>query len=317
MRPWLRSVRRAVTQRWTMTFRAFGVEDLHSLLREVGIAPGDAVIVHSSFDRFGGFRGSLADAIRALQDAVGPEGALLMPTLPFSGAAVDFVREGKVLDLRRTPSHMGIMTEIFRRLPGVTRSLHPTHPVAGWGARAADLLGTHLTAATPCGAGSPFARLLEIDGKILLLGVGMRTMTFYHYLEEELEPSMPFSPFTAETFELSVRDTSGKTWQAKNRLYDPIVGKERDTELLIPHLKAAGVWREARVGGLTAVALRCKDVRDVTADMVSRGVFCYDNVPDLIARHRSIGARGIQSTTTVGTGAEDSGAGSSAMNASR
>jgi aminoglycoside 3-N-acetyltransferase len=283
-RPWLRSMRRSLRVRWTTAFHAFGADDLRALLRHLGVAPGDALIVHSSFDRFEGFRGSLPDAIRLLQDAVGPDGALLMPTLPFSGSAVEFARSGKILDLRRTPSHMGIMTEIFRRLPGVTRSVHPTHPVAGWGARAPELLKSHLSAATPCGAQSPFARLLEADGKILLLGVGMRTMTFYHYLEEELEPLMPFSPFTDETFSLSVRDVQGQTWPVQNRLYDVVVGKQRDTDLLIPHLKAAGVWREGRVGRLDAVVLRCREVRDVTLHMASRGLYGYHNVADLAAR---------------------------------
>ena len=132
-----------------------------------------------------------------------------MPTLPFSGSAVEYVRTNAVLDIKRTASRMGFMTEIFRRLPGVSRSLHPTHPVAGWGAKAARLLESHRSAETPCGAGSPFEKLVEVDGKVVLLGVSIRTMTFYHYLEEDLESRMPFSPFTTETFTVSVRD---KRW---------------------------------------------------------------------------------------------------------
>jgi aminoglycoside N3'-acetyltransferase len=59
-----------IRHRWVTTWFAFEPEDL---------------IVHSSFDRFEGFRGSLGGAIQTLQDAVGPEGALLMlraPTAP-------------------------------------------------------------------------------------------------------------------------------------------------------------------------------------------------------------------------------------------
>ena len=149
MKPWLRSVRRKVRHRLIITFSAFSPEELKALLHRLGVAQGDVVMVHSSFDRFMGFKGSLGDAMRVLQDVVGGNGALLMPTLPFSGSAVEYVKTNAILDVRRTPSRMGFMSEIFRRLPGVSRSLHPTHPVAGWGAKAASLLESHHSARTP------------------------------------------------------------------------------------------------------------------------------------------------------------------------
>ncbi len=284
LKPWLRSVRRKVRHQWVNTFSAFGPEELTAVLRRLGVAQGDAVMVHSSFDRFEGFQGSLRDAMQVLQDAVGDEGALLMPTLPFSSTAVEYARTNAILDIRRTPSRMGFMTEIFRRMPGVRRSLHPTHPVAGWGARAAHLLDGHQSARTPCGAGSPFDKLVEADGKVILLGVNVRTMTFFHYLEEELEERMPFSPFTIETFTLNVRDEGGRTWPVSTRLYDPVVSRTRDVRLMIPHLKARGFWREARIGKLDVIVLRCREVRQVALNMASNGFFCYHEVPCLIDR---------------------------------
>ena len=272
---WITQMRR----RWVTTFYRFHRADFSALLHRLGIVPGDVVIVHSSFDRFEGFEGSLGDAIQALQDAVGGEGALLMPTLPFSGPAVDYARRQIVFDVKRTPSHMGLMTEIFRRLPGVSRSLHPTHPVAGWGAKAPALLGTHRAARTPCGAESPFAKLLEMDGKVLLLGVDVRSLTFFHYLEEELEERMPVSPFTTESFALSVRDERGETWPVHTRLYDPAIAQHRDVRIMVPQLKARGFWREQRVGRLNAILLRCRDVRQTAHEMAAQGRFCYHTLP--------------------------------------
>ena len=240
-------------------------------------------MVHSSFDRFEGFRGSLGDALRVLQDAVGPDGGLLMPTFSFRGTAVEYARTQPLLDVRRTPSRMGFITEIFRRLPGVRRSLHPTHPVAGWGAKAVNLLDSHRFAPTPCGAGSPFQKLLEVDAWVLLLGVDVRSMTFFHYLEEELESRMPFSPFTRERFTLSVRDEKGETWPVSMRLYEPVVSRQRDVRLMVPYLKGRGFWREGRVGRLNGILLRCRDVQQVAAEMAAAGRFCYHDVPRLTA----------------------------------
>lgn len=287
LKPWLRTVRQKVRRRWIRAFYAFGPEDLKALLHRLGVAQGDVVMVHSSFDRFEGFQGSLRDVMQVLQEAVGDEGGLLMPTLPFSGNALEYARTNTILDVRRTPSRMGFMTEIFRRLPGVSRSLHPTHPVAGWGAKAPRLLDGHSSARTPCGAGSPFEKLVEADGKVVLIGVSVRTMTFFHYLEEELEERMPFSPFTTEKFTLSVRDERGQTWPVVTRLYDPVVSRERDVRLMVPHLRARGFWREQKVGKLSVIVLRCREVRQVASEMASEGLFCYHDVPRLIDRRMS------------------------------
>jgi hypothetical protein len=84
-------------QSWTAALKTGSLHSLGSHSRQAGvalthrphafghIAGAGVIIVHSSFDRFEGFRGSLGGAIQTLQDAVGPEGALLMlraPTAP-------------------------------------------------------------------------------------------------------------------------------------------------------------------------------------------------------------------------------------------
>jgi aminoglycoside 3-N-acetyltransferase len=177
--------------RWVRRFFGFTPDDLKDLLQKLGIRSGDVLLVHSSFNRFEGFTGNALDVIRVLREAVGPKGTLLMPTMTFGYRAVDNAREGKFFDVRRTPSRMGVISELFRRSPGVVRSVHPTHSVAAWGARA--LVADHHEVGTPCGPGTPWARLLEHRGKILFLGTGIITMTFYHACEEILAPRMPFS----------------------------------------------------------------------------------------------------------------------------
>ena len=111
----------------------FTTADLLSTLRELGISDGDVMLVHSSFAEFLGFRGKAPDVIRVLKQAVGPHGTLMMPTLSFSGSAAAYAREAKLFDLARSPSKVGLLTELFRRSEGVVRSLHPTHSVAVWG----------------------------------------------------------------------------------------------------------------------------------------------------------------------------------------
>ncbi|HUG37119.1 MAG TPA: AAC(3) family N-acetyltransferase [Candidatus Limnocylindrales bacterium] len=273
LKGWRKRLRLAYVRRW----RGFGPDDLRAALRHLGVAEGQAVMVHSSFDQFAGFSGKATEVIAVLEEAVGATGTLLMPSLPFTGTAVEYVSQGPMFDARRTPSRVGLLTELFRRSPGVLRSTHPTHAVAAWGAGAAEMLANHHLARTPCGEGSPYARLLERDGRILFLGAGIESMTFFHYVEEVLEPDMPFSPFTREELTLSSKDLAGRVLESKTRLFDPAVSRRRDLDRLRPVLRQDGVWTERRLGELSMVLLEARNVLTASRRLAAQGVYCYDH----------------------------------------
>jgi aminoglycoside 3-N-acetyltransferase len=151
------------------------VEDL----RRLGVAAGDILMVHSSLSSLGFVPGGASTVIDALLAAVGPEGTLVLPTHSW-----EIMERGcRTFDVRNTPSCVGAMTERFRKMPGARRSLHPTHSVAAIGPRAEELIGKHEYALTPCGAGSPYAKLLLAGGRVLFIGVGLESNTAYHTIE--------------------------------------------------------------------------------------------------------------------------------------
>jgi|ERR1700674_1518480 aminoglycoside 3-N-acetyltransferase len=261
---------------YARTFRSFTVDELLDRLKQLGIGRGDMVLVHSSFDAFAGFAGKPTDIIRVLQEAIGPEGTLLMPTLPFSGTAVEYVRESPVFDVLRTASRMGLITELFRRFPDVVRSVHPTHPVAVWGHDAASIAGGHHLAATPCGKGTPFAALADRGGKILFLGADITSLTFYHMIEETIEARLPVSPFTQKRFVLISKQRDGSLVSTETRLFEPAVSRRRNLLKLVPELKRMGAWREQRIGRLVMTLLNAEDVFVAVGAMLDRGIYCYD-----------------------------------------
>jgi aminoglycoside N3'-acetyltransferase len=258
------------------SFHAFSATDLARALGALGIGIGDTILVHSSFDAFQGFRGKPTDIIAVLESATGETGAVLMPTLPFAGTAIEYARTNPVFDVRRTPSRTGLISELFRRSPGVLRSIHPTHPVAVWGRDATALTEGHYMARTPCGRGSPFVRLLEKQGKILLLGTDIGVLTFYHAIEELLENKLPVSPFTEEEFVLQSRDYSGNIVTTRTRLFEPALSRRRNVYKLVPELQQSGGWRQRSVGRLDMVAMDAEAVVSVVNALANRGIFCYD-----------------------------------------
>jgi aminoglycoside 3-N-acetyltransferase len=255
--------------------RPFTPADLLATVREVGLCSGDVVLVHSSFAKFLGFRGTAQDVIRTLQRAVGPHGTLMMPTLSFSGSALAYVRQAKFADLARSPSKVGLLSEIFRRSEGVVRSHHPTHSVAVWGAEAGYLVQGHHLAATPCGRGTPFFRLWEKGGKILLLGVDISPLTFFHCVEELIENVMPFSPFTVEVFAIRFPVDGNLVETAPMRLYDPDVSSRRNLGVLEQALRRNHAWHQRRLGSLQITLLNAADVLCTTKSLASKGIYCY------------------------------------------
>jgi aminoglycoside 3-N-acetyltransferase len=148
-------------------------------LQRLGVRRGGVLLVHSSLSSLGFVPGGPAAVIAALRDALGPEGTLMMPAHTW-----EWMNRGlRVFDARSTPGCVGVIAEVFRRMGGVLRSLHPTHSVSAAGPRAAEMIEGHETAETPCGAGTPYARLLEADGQILLLGATLDSNTAFHCME--------------------------------------------------------------------------------------------------------------------------------------
>jgi len=151
-------------------------------LRQLGVNAGDILLVHSSLKSLGRVEGGADTVIDALLEALGPGGTLLMPSFQ-GGSEFYLVDRGCRFDVRSSPSECGLITETFRRRPGVIRSLSPTHCTAGCGPLAETMLAGHEQCRISVGHGSPYHRLAEAGGKILLLGVSHGSNTSLHYVE--------------------------------------------------------------------------------------------------------------------------------------
>ena len=264
---WLKRVQRGYRER----LYPFTPGDLKRALLHLGIGPGDVLMTHTAFDRFLGFQGGPLDVIRTLQQVVGPGGTVVMPTIPFRGTAIEYARTDPVFDARRTASSMGLISEVFRRSPGVVRSIHPTHSVAAWGCLARPLIAGHEGAETPCGRASPYGRVLDYDGKILLAGVPASTMTFCYFIAEELEARLPVPVLTRETYALRWKDGDGTVRVSQLRLYSPRL--DHDLGPLVAELKRRGQWRARRAGRLPLILLRARDVHEAAVALASNGLF--------------------------------------------
>lgn len=166
-------------------------------LRALGVEPGMALFVHSSLSSLGWVAGAAQAVVMALQEAVGESGTIAMPghstslsePSQWGHPAVpeswwETIRtETPAFDRRLTPTRgMGRIAELFRSAPDVVRSYHPQTSVAARGPKA-DFLTKDHALDSAVGEGSPMARLYDLDGRILLLGVGHDRNTSLHLSE--------------------------------------------------------------------------------------------------------------------------------------
>ncbi len=139
------------------------------------------VMVHSSLSSCGYVCGGPLAVIRALR-RWNPSATLAMPAHSYCYAGVDGCIP--VFDACRTPSRVGAISDTFWRMPGVKRSLHPTHSLACDGPDSQWIVSGHETCDTPCGAGTPYEKLVSADAAVLMLGVSLDSYTLMHTAED-------------------------------------------------------------------------------------------------------------------------------------
>lgn len=175
--------------------------DIVNALKSVGLQSGDSVMVHTSLRRIGYICGGAQTIIEALIETVGSEGTVMMPSQswrnldPETGvhwdadeADWDKIRENwPAYDKAITPTNsMGAVAEMFRSWPGAVRSDHPARSVAAWGKNAVYLTENH-DISNIFGDSSPVGKLYDLDGKVLLIGVGYDKNTSLHLADVRAE----------------------------------------------------------------------------------------------------------------------------------
>ncbi|MGI8484805.1 MAG: aminoglycoside N(3)-acetyltransferase [Thermomicrobiales bacterium] len=231
-------------------------------LRGLSLAEGSVVLVHSSLSQLGNVAGGADAVIDALLKVVGPTGTVLFPTL--TGTERDSPDDPPVMDVRSTPCWTGRIPETARQRPYAVRSLHPTHSISALGAAADRYAAGHETGGTPCDQHSPYYRLIDEGGFILLLGgVSQESNTTLHCLEELAAVPYHLQPDVTDGV---VIDADGDEHIVRNRLH--LWQWEREFTKVNGPLAAAGALQSGIVGKSIAQLMSAKILADTILPMM-------------------------------------------------
>lgn len=242
--------------------------ELAAQLRRLGLRQGDIVMIHASMRKVGKVEDGATGLIRALVDAVGSAGTLVMAL----GADED-----EAFDPKTSPvdiADMGILAEVFRTYPGVCVSDHPAGRFGALGPLARVILEP-----TPLhdyhGPGSPLERFVTSGGRVLRLGGDPDTVTLTHYAEYLAEV-----PNKIRVRRRYVRADTGEVWIESLDDNDGIVEWPHGDYFSQIYLdyRASGAVSVCPVGGCEGELLDARQFVAFAVDWMNRSLAAAEQV---------------------------------------
>lgn len=246
--------------------------DLHAL----GVEKGMTLLVHSSLSKIGWVAGGAVAVILALEETLTPEGTLVMPThsadltepshwrnppIPESWWE-PFRQNASPFSPSLTPTHgMGAIPEAFRKQDGVLRSNHPSVSFAAWG-KHASFVAQDQPLSPLFGNESPLARVYDLEGWVLLLGVGHGNNTSLHLCEWRAD-----LPRTYELAGAPIIVDSVRQWAAWQEM---LWSDEDFVELGAAFAAETGLQREGKIGAANAILVPQRQLVDFGVEWLGK-----------------------------------------------
>jgi aminoglycoside 3-N-acetyltransferase len=259
----------------------YNYKDIKTHIENFGIKKGDHIFIHSSLSKLGYIDGGSETIIKVLKDIIGTEGTLIFPSFCFPGGGLlsTISNENYLFDKKKEPSSVGKISETFRKKEGVFRSNHPTHSISAIGKHAEFLTKKHIETGSNFGEGTPFKKMLELNVKMLGLGVKLPMFTFFHCVEDlnlDLFPGL----YHKNKRPVKVRiNEKIKVFQIP--YHDPyfITDRIEQNNLIekyfTDYFMSAKILKTGIIGSGDSILITCKDFYKTTLDLAKNNKTIY------------------------------------------
>ena len=279
VRPQWRAIRRK-------TLPLLDDSSLANDLERAGIMQGDVIMVHSSLSKIGNVTNGAGTVITSLVRAVTENGTIIMPCHYSPAEVMEMASNGNVFDMRTVQPNTGAIPCTFMQWPGVLRSSHPFASSCAWGKHADHVTNGHDRDPRICHNDSPLAKLLELNGKLIGIGVSIGPVGFYHVLEDTWN-DFPF-PVYLPKMPVSYIDSRGNLIRRNLCRYDPVVARARIEKpegegiriALTEHFVKKGILKYFMYGKARSWIMNAQPLYDELRRLANRGITIYSSAKD-------------------------------------
>jgi aminoglycoside 3-N-acetyltransferase len=235
-------------------------------------------LIHSSLSNIGKIEGGGVKLTNMLLDKFNlKETTLLAPALPFLGPSAEYLDNIKLFDLTTAKNAMGNIPNQIMKKEGCLRSFHPTHSVIALGGNSQNYIENHENSKTPFCSNSPYYKLTKNDGKILMFGVELNSITNFHVYEDILSEHLPFDVYSKKTYQ--VKAVNGKTnMSIETKVHDIRMSAKRDCESARKHLISNGYITTYKIGDSEISLLDAKGLTVTLLQMLLNGESIYGKI---------------------------------------
>ena len=163
--------------------KSYSYNEIITTLEKVGLSKGDIVYVQSALWKFRNIDNNLNISklpnyfFDAISEVIGASGTIVVPT-----SSQNIMNTKVPFDIDLTPSHeRGIFSEFVRLHPDSQRSFHPFSSYSAIGPSSSDIVSD--TPRQAYGPNSPEDRLINLNARILILGLNENIITTTHHIE--------------------------------------------------------------------------------------------------------------------------------------
>src|SRR5262245_46033225 len=236
---------------------------------------GDLVYVHSGMDglnlAFPFYR-----ILFLIQEVIGKAGTVVFPTYPNHRiSSYEWLKQGNVFDVRRTPSYTGILTEFARRQKHAIRSLHPTKSVCAIGPAAPDLTATHQFSPYPYDINSPYYKLIAGGGKIIGLGATTNYISFGYCVDDAFKDDFPVRVYHQELIAAPCIDYEGQPVTVQTYAHDMTTTVHPDMPKWFAKYVSENACRDLTVHGMKFFRAKAPKLFAEMMELARRDIIAY------------------------------------------
>jgi aminoglycoside 3-N-acetyltransferase len=273
----LRKIYRKVLK---IVYKPLSEKEFRSILsNRLGIHEGSVVFIHSSVDALN-IDFPVYRLLEILLETVGENGTIAFPAWHFTYRAEEYLKKDLVFDVKRSPSVLGLLSELARRHPDAIRSIHPLSSIVAIGKHAQEIVGAHGNSIYPDDESSPFYKIMKYDGIIIGIGVDTNFISFVHCPEDVLKKQFPIKTRMDHVFEAKVRLKDGSLKIVKTLTAHPQIRNNNITGFMNKYIKKSACENFIYKGNRFFIA-HSKELFDSIVDLAKENKTIYTEVANI------------------------------------